>query len=111
MNAGKLRHRIVLDEPIVTPDDAGGEIVDWRPFYRVWASVEPLKGREQLLSEQILAEMDTRIRIRWSPSVDAITAQWRARHQNVIYNFKSVARVDYGRREIEIMAASGTNDG
>lgn len=117
MNAGKLRHRLLLEQPIVTQDDTGGEVINWSVFRTVWASVEPLRGRgplrgrEQLIANQSLAPLDTRIRIRWSPAVNMVTAKWRGTHQGIIYNFKSISQTDMGHREIEIMAQSGLNDG
>lgn len=111
MNAGKLRHRIVLDQPINTQIASGEEIVTWQVYGVVWAMVEPLRGREQFQANQVLAEMDTRITIRWSPNVDAIRATWRARFQGLIYDFKSITHVNLAHREIEIMAASGVNNG
>jgi len=111
VNAGKLRHRLLLDEPIATQDDTGSEVINWSAFGTVWASVEPLRGREQLIANQALAPLDTRIRIRWSPAVNMITAKWRGTHQGIIYNFKSISQTDMGHREIEIMAQSGLNDG
>jgi len=111
VNAGKLRHRLLLDEPIATQDDTGGEVINWSAFGTVWASVEPLRGREQLIANQALAPLDTRIRIRWSPAVNMVTAKWRGTHQGIIYNFKSLSQTDMGHREIEIMAQSGLNDG
>lgn len=111
MNAGKLRHRVRFEEPITSQDATGDEIVVWVPAFMVWASVEPLTGRERLLADQIVGEGETRIRIRWSTQAARITSKWRAVHRSVIYNIAGPpAERDMGHRELEIMATSGVNN-
>lgn len=111
MNAGQLRHRIIVDEPVTTQDDTGAETVVWAVLDTVWGAIEPLNGRERLLAGGINATTDTRIRIRWSSLMEQVTPRCRLLHQGVIYNIESIAHIDMGRREIEIMATSGINTG
>lgn len=111
MRAGLMRHRVELDEPIVSRDDTGDEIITWVTRATVWASIRPLKGRELNSGNQILGEGDTAIGMRWSPNVDQVTPKWRARHQTTIYNIESVAHVNLGQREIELTCKSGVNRG
>lgn len=111
MNAGQLRHRILVEEPITSQDDTGDELVQWFSHGRVWGSISPMNGFEKSLRREINAAMDTKIRIRWSPTMDRMNAKWRLTHQNVIYNVVSIANIDMARREIEIMAGSGINNG
>lgn len=111
IQAGKLRHIVSFDEPVLSQGDNGEEIITFTESFQAWASVEPLTGRERLLANQVDAATDTRIRIRWSPDADAVNAKWRARHRTVIYNIKSVAHVEIGYKEIEIMCESGINAG
>lgn len=111
MNAGKLRHRITVDEPMTTIEPNGEEIVTFETVDTVWGSIEPLTGRELLQENAIMGAMDTRFRLRWSPKIDAINAKWRLTHRGVLYNIKSIAHLQIGRREVEIMAQSGLNAG
>jgi SPP1 family predicted phage head-tail adaptor len=111
MQAGSLRQRVAFDEPVTTQDATGDEIVTWTPAFDLWASVEPLTGREQMAGGGILAEGNARIRLRWSEQAARINAKWRARHNGTVYNLKSVAHLDSARREIEIMARSGVDSG
>jgi SPP1 family predicted phage head-tail adaptor len=111
MRSGPLRHRISIQEPVITRTSSGAERVEFVSIGTVWASVEPLRGSETLRSNQVTAEMDTRIRIRWSRAVDEITAKWRIEFHGVIYNIKQVAHLGFKHREIEIMASSGVNRG
>lgn len=111
MKAGAIRHRVVVEEPILSQNATGEEEVSWALVGKVWAAVEPLKGRERLQAAQINAAMDTRIRIRWSEAMDRMNATWRLTHRAVVYNIVSIAHLNMARREIEIMATSGVNLG
>lgn len=110
--AGRFRHRLLIQKPVMVLDETTGERVpDWQPVIEVWADIMPLRGKEALTGEQILADMNTRIVVRWSPILEEVTAAHRGLHQNTIYNFVSLAHINLDRREIEIMAKSGANDG
>lgn len=111
MRAGLLRHRILVDEAVTAQDDTGDPVVSWTTRATVWGSIEPLRGRETLQAAQVLADMDTRIIIRWSPAVADITPRWRLRHQLDIYNVVSVANIGMRNVEMEIMARSGLSSG
>lgn len=112
MRAGELRHRIQIDRPESMQNDTGEEVTEYVPAATVWGSIEPLRGRERALAgTDITATMDTRIKVRWSPFIDGINAEWRLRHQDIIYNIESIAHIEMRHREIEIMAYSGINKG
>ena len=111
MKAGSLRHRVLVEKPTDTQDASGAVALGFTCVAIVWASVEPLRGRETLLAEQITAQMDTRIRMRWSPPLDCMTAKWRLRFKDVIYNIQSIAHIGHRQREIEVMCSSGANRG
>lgn len=111
MRAGRLRHRLLIDEPQVSQDYSGDEIVTWTPYAEVYADIQPVTGREAFRADQILAEMDTRITVRWSSHIDRVTAKWRLRFKNEIYNIVSVAHKGMRNREVEFLCKSGLNDG
>lgn len=111
MRAGLLTRRLALEEPVATQNATGEEIITWTLLSEVWATIEPIRGREALLAGAALAIMDTKIRIRWSPDVDVITEKWRARYRDTIYNIVSVVHIRIGRREIELLCRSGSNEG
>jgi len=45
---GELRHRVVLQEEVVSPDGAGGQVRSWRDIVSLWASIEAVQGGEHL---------------------------------------------------------------
>jgi len=111
MRAGKLSERIVLEQPTSVQDATGDPVVTWVPRATVWASVRPIRGREALMAGQLLTAMDTRIIIRWSPTLEAVSTKWRVREETTLYDIVSVVNVDDGDRQIELMCKSGTNTG
>lgn len=111
MNPGRLRHRVTFDQPVVGQSSSGAQTITFTPYCDVWASVEPLRGKETLQAGQVAADMDTRIRVRWSSETDCITPKWRARFNGIIYDIKQVSQVAFANREIELMCQSGLNQG
>ena len=112
MRAGSIRHRLVIDYPVETQDQTTGEsVTTFAVLANVWGRVEPLRGREALVDGAIRADMDTRITVRWAEPLNVLSPDYRIRHQDSIYNIVSVAHVNYGHREIQIMAKTGTNNG
>jgi len=112
MTAGKFQHRLEIQAPVQVQDPATGEVTtSWQVVGTVWARIEPIRGKEAFVSEQVLADMNTRITLRWSPLAETLTNAHRGIHQNTIFNFVSIAHVRLERREVEIMARSGLNDG
>jgi len=70
MKVGRLRHRIVLQQRADLVID--GEVVPgWTDLAEVWASIEPVSGREYFAAQQVSAETSTRILIRWRAGVNA----------------------------------------
>ena len=69
MRAGKLRHRITIETPTETRNAYGEPEVTWGTFKEVWASVEPIRGREFWRAQEQQARVTTRIRIRYLADV------------------------------------------
>lgn len=111
MNAGQLDQTITFDSASVVQAANGEETITWVAGVTVWASVEPLTGREKLTAEQVLAELDTRIRVRWSADIAAVTPKHRIRHGSAIYNIVSIVNQRSLGDATEIMCRSGTNTG
>lgn len=106
------KHRLTIQQPVPTQDQTTGELVNaWTTIGTVWASIHPVRGREALRGEQMLAETDTKICVRWGPLTQLITSTHRGMHQGTVFNFVYVLPVKMANREIEILAKSGVNDG
>ncbi len=82
MNIGKLNRRVEIMEFFKSRDEYGGEIGEWRPIAKVWASIIPKSGTEQMLSQQITAENTVKIVIRYCRW---LTVLHRIRYENRLY--------------------------
>lgn len=71
---GELRHKVDILTPPVDRNDYGevDETAEWPVFKEgVWASVEPLKGRELFNAQQINSELTLRVKMWYIPGVKA----------------------------------------
>lgn len=109
MNAGALRHRITIDELVITQDSDTGAVEEtWAEFCSVWAAIIPLSGREFVAASAIQDSVNTRITIRWR---EGILPEMRVHHAGAIYNIKAVLPDPTFRRHINLMCETGANDG
>lgn len=70
MRAGPLRHRVQIQNATQTQDAASGWTTDtWTGTDKVWASIEPLSGRERFEAQQVTPEVTHKIRIRWRDDI------------------------------------------
>jgi SPP1 family predicted phage head-tail adaptor len=85
MRAGKLRHRIVIQEKSVTRTASGAETVSWAEYDTLWASVEPLSGRELEMAKQLHDEISVRMWIRYRSGVaPEMRVSWDSRTFDVV---------------------------
>ena len=73
MHAGELRHRIQLQSYTLSQDAFGAPTKAWSTYATVWASVEPLSGREALIAQQANPELSHLVTIRYNSTVNAAT--------------------------------------
>lgn len=116
MRAGRLRHRLIVEQPVSTRSATGAERVAFAAFATVWAAIEPIKGAEQQQAGQLIGSVDTKIVVRWSPQMALVAAKWRLRHAElrapVVYDIvEHPTHVNLGQREIQFMCRSGVNNG
>lgn len=111
INAGDLRHRIVVQRYVETVDKETG----YRT--RAWVNLfdEPIPaewragpGREYLASESLRGEVQGRLAMRWSPDTAGILASDRILWDGGVWDIKSPPIVDpSARREVMLMVARG----
>jgi SPP1 family predicted phage head-tail adaptor len=69
MDAGALNHEMTLEEPVETPDGAGGFTTDWTVLATIWARLEPLDPAREAWAGRDAAEQTHRITIRFRNDV------------------------------------------
>lgn len=92
---GKLRHRLILEEPVRLDDEAGGASETWREVATLWASIRARSGKETLAADQFAGRVNSEITIRYRP--DVVPAM-RFRSQNRIFAILAVLDEDGRRR-------------
>lgn len=71
INAGKLRHRIIIQRPDYIQDmDNGAMNPVWVEVATVWASIDPISAREFVASQAEVSNITTRITIRYRSDLD-----------------------------------------
>ena len=101
MRAGRLRSQITIQEKGQPYKDSyGAEVIPWVTYATVWASPEPVSGRENLDSVQPKAKISMRFRIRYCMGV---TPEMQIVYDETIYNIISVLDVDGRHREQLLM--------
>ena len=99
MQAGKLRHRVTIQDKTVARDAYNGEVITWTTVTTVWAAVEPLNGREFLEAQRDGAQVTTRIRIRDR----SVTPEMRVVFGSHVYDVESVIAVEERGAEVVLM--------
>lgn len=115
MRAGRLRHKVTIQEVTETPDAYGEPSESWTTYAERWASIEPLAGREYFAAKQEHSEVDTRIRLRWDRALVAVTPKHRVLYtyplldgspettQTRIFDIEAVLNMQERNREIVLM--------
>ncbi len=100
MRAGLLRHGVTIKKPTRATGSDGKVTTSWIEFDQVWASVEPLTGKEFLESQQMKNMVTHRIRIRHLPGV---VPTYRVEFDSRVFNIEYVLNADERNIEMELM--------
>lgn len=109
MRAGRLRHRITIQQPGTTQDSYGEENAagTWTTFATRWAAVEPLQGREYFAAQQHLARVTTRFILR---KINGVTPKMRILFDGRIYDIDAVMDFDERGIEVQLMAVERVSE-
>lgn len=69
MQAGRLRHRVTLQQGTETLGAAGDVSRTWTDVATVWGEVRPMSGREREIAGQLQSEETHTVRIRYRADV------------------------------------------
>ena len=112
MFAGRLRHKVDIEQlvagsPNQTAEGAPDE--SWAVYLNdIWASVEPLSGRELFSAQEHHSEVTVRVRVRYRTG---ITAKMRVVFESKNYNILYVLDPEERHRELQLLCTEGLNDG
>ncbi|HOW93284.1 MAG TPA: phage head closure protein [Mycolicibacterium fallax] len=110
MDAGKLRHRVDIEQRVDVQDTSGDIETTWVPFASsVPAAIEPLSAREFVAAGAVQSKVIARITIRHRSGLDA---SMRIRHGARIYNPEGfLADKESGLDYLTIPCSEGVNEG
>lgn len=105
MNIGKMRHRITIEQKTKVSDGAGGYTESWVPFVTVWASIDPVSGKEFFEAQQTQSSVSHKIRIRYKSGVlPAMRVNFKGR----IFGIESVINWEERNRDMLLMCSEVT---
>jgi SPP1 family predicted phage head-tail adaptor len=115
MRAGRLRHKLNLQQQTETQDALGGAIITWTTTATVWGGVEALSGSEAFVADQVNYSLQVRIVIRHGSKWSSISPTWRVVDVNTgrKYDIKSVVLPEHRSRPntvIELLCVEGETD-
>ena len=97
---GQLNRRLVLEAPVESADGLGGVTRSYASVATLWAAVEPIAARQDVVADASGATVTHRIVVRYSPD---ITTRHRFRDGARVYRIVTL-RETQRRRFIEIHA-------
>ena len=115
MRAGRLRHRVNLQQQTQVQDQYGGFTTTWTTVDTVWGAIEALRGKEFFEVGQTNSEVTARVVIRYSDDWAGIDNTWRIQdaHSGVKYDIESVIQPEERSRPntvFELMVKRGETD-
>jgi SPP1 family predicted phage head-tail adaptor len=97
---GALRHRITIEAPVETQGEDGTVTQAWETYAAVWASIEPLIGKEYFAQQREQAAVSHKIRMR---ALDGVTHKMRVSWGPRLFEIESALNVGERNRELVLM--------
>ncbi len=108
-DVGKNYHQLITIQEFREVIDEYGTPIDqgWQGVATVWASVEPIRGREYILLQNIQSELAVRIRIRHRVG---ITPGMRVLYGTRVFDVQSVIDPEERHRDLQLMCIEKVGD-
>ena len=100
INAGQLDKRVKIQQATVARDAHGQPIETWSDLASVWASIEPLRGREFFAARQFQAETTHKLTGHW---ISGVLPTMRISHGSRTFGIEAVINVGERNRVLELM--------
>lgn len=103
MQLGKLNKRVAIQAVTQTTDSAGGYTDSWATSATVWASIDPVSGRERFIYGQVTEPVTHRILMRYNSAV-TVTGKKRLLYGSRTFNIVQVRNLEEADVWLEILA-------
>ena len=98
MDSGKLRHKVEVQLSLDMRDEFGAiSAQTWETFCYMWASIEPLAGREYFAAAQIQSEISHKITMRYK---SGIKPHYRILWNSRVFDIQSIINIREENREL-----------
>lgn len=95
--------RVTIEQFVASSDGQGGQTTgSWIPFLSTWAHLEPWKGSEAWLAQQVYPVSYERVLIRYRKTVN-ISSAMRLHYKSRIFNIRWVGVPTESRKVIELL--------
>lgn len=105
MSASRLRARVILQQPVHTPDGAGGVTRSWENVATLWAEIQPLRGQEVQEAGRLQGSTTHKVTIRYRSGVTA--AQRFLYESTRVFNIRSVMNLAERDEFLELLVEEG----
>ena len=105
--AGKMRHRVTLEQPQRSSDGAGGFTTTWGTVATFWARMEPASASEMGKADTLqgVARYNLEFRTGAAPTIDSTM---RVNYGGNVYSIEGIPLVDPLRRFTAVGLVRGT---
>lgn len=100
MQAGRLRHRITIQQQVKSQNDMDEWITTYEDWATVWASIEPNRGRMYFEAKQANSEVEGRIIMRYRSGV---VPTMRVKYGNRIFKIISIIHPKENFKELNLL--------
>lgn len=105
MQAGKLRHRLVIEKTTHVVNAFGEQESTWKTFAEVWGRIRPLTGSERFIAAQTAAAEDAVFHVRY---LSGLSPKMRIICEGNNYDITSISDLEERNRELVIYARSSS---
>ena len=99
---GKLRHQISLLKPIIVKDALGQEVEKLEIQNTVWASIEPLSGKEYFSAKQVNSEVNAKVTIRY---IESLLPHWVVQFGQRIFNIQAIINLEERNKYLQLLCS------
>ena len=99
---GKLRHQVEILKPITIRDALGQEVENLEVEKTVWASIEPLLGKEYFSAKQVNSEVNFKITIRY---IDSLLPHWVVQFGQRVFNIEAIINLEERNRYLQLLCS------
>jgi SPP1 family predicted phage head-tail adaptor len=69
MDASRMRHRVVLQQAVMTVDELGGQVRSWSNIATLWAQIVPKSGGELFQNQRRVPQYRAEVTLRYRSDI------------------------------------------